>query len=217
MDRDPLDGLKLPESASSRDRTLTIDEARRIYLAAGRLDYPARHFVQLLLLTGARRMEIASLRWDEIASEDDGQAIELPPSRTKNNSGHHIPLSGEALAVLDDARRYRVVNSPYVLTSDGWRPFGNFGRAKIWLDQRLEADGGGAVAQWTFHDFRRTVVSILARKPFRYDPTMLDLLLGHQPSTLSAVGRIYQRERHLDDRREALEKWAQHLTQPPCD
>ena len=137
MDRDPLDGLKLPESASSRDRTLTIEEARRIYLAAGRLDYPARHFVQLLMLTGARRMEIASLRWEEILNEEDGQAIDLPPARTKINVGHHIPLSGGALAVIDDARRYRVVNSPYVLTSDGWRPFGNFGRAKIWPTRRL--------------------------------------------------------------------------------
>jgi hypothetical protein len=48
------------------------------------------------------------------------------------------------------------------------------------------------------------------------NPVMLDLLLGHQPTTLSPVGRIYQREEHHDDRREALEAWAKHLTAPPA-
>jgi integrase len=62
IDQDPLNGLKLPAHAADRDRVLTIDEARRIYAAAGRLDYPAQHFIRLLLLTGARRAEIAGLR-----------------------------------------------------------------------------------------------------------------------------------------------------------
>jgi integrase len=212
LDRDPLDGLKLPGRASSRSRVLAIDEARRIYSAAGKLDYPAGRFVQLLMLTGARRMEIAALRWDEITTEMNGPAIELPPQRTKMGVGHHIPLSPQALAVIDDARAYRIAGSPYVLTSDGWRNFNNFDRVKALLDAVLEQNGD-VIPHWVFHDFRRTIVSTLARKPFRYDPTMLDLLLGHQPSTLSAVGRIYQREQRLDDRREALETWAKHLTQ----
>jgi integrase len=215
LHQDPLNGLKLPGGASSRSRTLTIEEARRLYTAADRLDYPAQHFIKLLMLTGGRRTEIAELRWDEIETEDDGKAIVLPPPRTKNNAGHHIPLSGPALAVIDDAKRYRIVGSAYVLTSDGWRSFGNFARAKSWLDEAL-ANDGGAIAGWTYHDFRRTIVSTLARKPFRFDPVMLDLLLGHQPSRLSAVARIYQREEHHDDRREALEAWAKHLTQPPA-
>ena len=64
--------------------------------------------------------------------------------------------------------------------------------------------------------FGGSVVSTLAAKPFRYNPVTLDLLLGHQPSTLSPVARIYQREQHHDDRREALAAWAKHLIQPPA-
>jgi hypothetical protein len=45
---------------------------------------------------------------------------------------------------------------------------------------------------------------------------MLDLLLGHQPIMLSPTARIYAREEHHDDRREALEAWGKHLTQPPA-
>ena len=214
LDQDPLNGLKLPGRVGSRDRTLTIDEARRFYTVAGSLDYPARHFVKLLMLTGARRCEISGLRWDEIVTEEDGsKTIVLPPGRTKTSAGHHIPLSGQALAVIEDAKRYRIVGSPYLLTSDGRRPFGNFSRTKTWLNQAL-ANDGGEIRDWRPHDFRRTIVSILAKKPFRFDPVMLDLLLGHQPTMLSAIARIYQQEKHHDDRREASEAWAKHLIRP---
>ena len=41
LSENPLVGLSLPGSAAERERTLTTDEARRIYAAAGRLEYPA--------------------------------------------------------------------------------------------------------------------------------------------------------------------------------
>ena len=214
LDADPLNGLKLPARTPDRDRVLTVDEARRIYAAACALPYPTGHFVRLLMLTGMRRSETAGLRWDEIAIEGEGgaKAIELPPARTKTGAGHHVPLSGTALEVIAKCTRHRIVGSPYVLTSDGWRSFGNYARAKTGLDQALDGD----IADWRLHDFRRTIVSTLARKPFRYNPVMLDLLLGHQPARLSPVARIYQQEEHHDDRREALEAWAKHLIQPPA-
>ena len=217
IDQDPLSGLKLPALGQDRDRVLSTDEARRIYVAAGRFEYPARHFIRLLMLTACRRAEVAGLRWDEIVAEANGdEALELRPARTKNNQGHHIPLSREALAVIEDIkRRHRIVGCPYVLSSDGWRSFGNFERLKTWLDQAL-ADDGGAIPDWRWHDFRRTVVSTLARRPHRMSPVMLDLLLGHQPTTLSPVARIYAREEHHDDRRLALEVWAKHLTAAPA-
>ena len=70
---------------------------------------------------------------------------------------------------------------------------------------------------WTLHDFRRTIVSTLARKPFRFNPVVLDKLLGHQPTTLTPVARIYAQEEHADLRREALAAWGRFLTQPPAE
>jgi hypothetical protein len=40
--------------------------------------------------------------------------------------------------------------------------------------------------------------------------------IADQPTQLSPVARIYAREEHHDDRREALEAWAKHLTAPPA-
>ena len=211
LTENPLIGLKLPEHKSERDRVLTTDEARRVYVGAGRLEYPAQQFVKLLMLTGCRRAEIAGLRWDEIVTADDGsKSIELPPGRTKTGTGHFVPLSREALSVIAECQQRRIVGSPYVLTSDGFRPFANFNRAKEWLDEALD----GEIVDWRLHDFRRTIVSLLAEKGL--DPVLIDRLLGHQPTTLSAVARIYQKHKYLDGRREALELWATHLTQAPA-
>ncbi len=70
-----------------------------------------------------------------------------------------------------------------MLTSDGRRAFADFDRTKTRIDQAL-SDGGGEIADWRLHDFRRTLVSALAGKPYRFSPIMLDLLLGHQPRQL---------------------------------
>lgn len=213
---DPLNGFKLPPRVEDRERVLSTGEARRIYRAAASLPYPAGTFVQLLMLTGCRRSEIAGLRWNEIADEADGKAISLSGARTKTGSGHHVPLSGKASDVIADAARHRIVGSKFMFTSDGWRSINNFSRVKDWLDAAI-AEEGDPVEDWRFHDFRRTLVSTLAAKPFRYDPVTLDLLLGHQPSQLSPVARIYQKEKHLDVRRAALEAWGEHLSAAPAE
>jgi integrase len=212
----PLRDLKLPKKGEARARTLSADEARRVWAASLKLGYPAGHFIRLLMLTGCRRSEIAALRWDEIVDEEAGKAVALGPERTKNRAGHHVPLSRAALAEIALCERNRIVGSKFVLTSDGWRHFANFGRVKAWLDAAL-AEDGTPVPAWTWHDFRRTIVSTLARRPFRFNPHVLDKLLGHQPSNLSPVVRIYQQEEFSDLRREALEAWGNWLTQPGAE
>jgi integrase len=172
----------------------------------------------LLALTGGRRGEVGGLRWDEIVDDAEGaKAIELPGSRTKTGVGHHIPLSTAALAVIEDCKRHRVVGSPYVLTNDGVVAFADFSRAKLALDATLAEDGGPPIPAFRAHDLRRTLVSRLARKPFRFAPHVLDKLLGHQPSNLSPIALVYQQEEFHDLRREALQAWGDWLTPPGAD
>jgi integrase len=206
IDADPLNGLKLPPKTPDRERVLTLDEARAVWAASDRLKYPDREFVRLLLLTGCRRNEVTGLRWEEIGEDADGPVITIPPGRTKTGSGHRIPLSKAAVQVIDEARRNGVAGSPYVLTTGGWAALTNVYFIKIRLDEEL----AGKVKNWTWHDTRRTIVSIMAGKGF--SPIVLDRLLGHQPSSLSAIARVYQKHEHAAERREALEAWADLLT-----
>ena len=55
--------------------------------------------VRLLILTGQRRAEIGDLAWPEI--DFDKRQIELPEHRTKNRRPHIVPLSEQALAILE--------------------------------------------------------------------------------------------------------------------
>jgi hypothetical protein len=112
--------------------------------------------------------------------------------------------------VIAECARQRIVGGHYVLSSDGWRSFNNYSRIKRALDETL------TIPSWRYHDFRRTIVSTLAARPFRFNPIILDRLLGHQPTKLSPIARIYQKEEHLDDRRLALEAWGKHLTTAPA-
>jgi integrase len=212
IDIDPLPGFKLPPKTGDRERVLEIDEARRIWAATSKLDWPGRGVVQLLWLTGCRRSEVAGLRWDEIKADD--MVLQIPPARTKTNSGHRIPLSSAALQVIDEAKQNRIIGSAYVFTSGGWAAFRNWARVKEWLDAALDGDGA-PIADWRWHDTRRTIVTFLASKG--YDPVAIDLLLGHAPSKLSPTARIYQRFEHADTRREMLQVWAEALTQGPAE
>lgn len=63
---------------------------------------------RLLLLTGARRVEIAGLRWSEV--DFDRQRLVLPPARTKagGKSGERrITLNTAAVAILKDLEKTR--------------------------------------------------------------------------------------------------------------
>ena len=80
----------------ARERVLADEELRTVWLALDDSQYST--IVRLLMLTGARRGEIGSLRWSEI--DMDAATITLPPARTKNKREHVIPLSPQALAIL---------------------------------------------------------------------------------------------------------------------
>ena len=54
--------------------------------------------VQVLLLTGQRRAEVAGMALAEISA--DGRLWSLPKSRTKNGEAHDVPLSDAAAVLL---------------------------------------------------------------------------------------------------------------------
>ena len=69
-----------PAKESSRERVLSVAEARSIYQAAECLGPITCAFVRLLMLTGQRRSEISQLEWTELQSD----RIEIGGHRSKN-------------------------------------------------------------------------------------------------------------------------------------
>jgi integrase len=72
---------------------------------------------------------------------------------------------------------------------------------------RLDAICG--VSKWQLHDLRRTCVSGMAALGIA--PHVADKILNHQSGTISGVAAVYQRHEFLVERKEALDRWGNHV------
>ena len=190
----------------ARQRVLADDEIATIWAALDDAsDYAA--LVRLLLLTGARRDEIARLRWSEVYldMEPGAELIRLPKERTKNNRPHDVPLSPQALAILKARQRHN--GRDFVLGGHG-KGFVDFSGARADFDQRLD----GAIAQrWTLHDLRRTLSTRLHGAPFSVAPHVVEALLGHVGGHRAGVAGVYNQQDYLPERRAALAMWGEYI------
>ena len=79
IDRSPCTGLTAPSSETRRDRVLSDDEVKFAWQAFEAIGWPFGPIGKVLLLTGARRDEVASMRWAEV--DLAAKAWTLPASR----------------------------------------------------------------------------------------------------------------------------------------
>jgi integrase len=199
LDRSPAEGVPMPAKELTRDRILSDDELARVIIAARKMGGPYGGIVELLALTGQRREEVARCTWQEI--DFNLQTWTLPSDRTKNGKPHITHLSDPAIAILKQITK----QGEYVFTLTGQAPFQAFSAAKRELD---EVSG---VTAWRLHDLRRSCVSGMAR--LGVPPHVADKILNHQAGTISGVAAVYQRHDFLAERREALNRWGDHVAQ----
>src|SRR6516225_5683080 len=110
LETNPVQGTAKANQNGSRERVLTSDELRQLWHGLG--DDRFSEIVRLLLLTGQRRNEIGHLQWSEI--DLARKMIILPASRVKNGRQHEVPLSHQALAILE--RQPRRNSSPFLFS-----------------------------------------------------------------------------------------------------
>ncbi len=195
----PFEGVPIPAGVEARERVLTDDEVGRVWKAATEIPEPFGPLFRLLLLTLARREEVAGMRWTEISP--DFSTWTIPSSRMKRGQAHVIALPEAARDALRAVTRIK--GQDLVFSTTGKTAVSGFTKAKAALDKAAK------VKDWRLHDFRRTGVSALAAMGF--DSIVADKLLAHQPSKLSGVGRVYQRHDFATERKAALEAWAAHV------
>jgi integrase len=189
----PIAGIKAPYEEKSRDRVLSDDELKAIWKSA---DGMFGSIMRLLILTGQRRNEVARMEWAEL--DLDAKLWTLPRERTKNNHRHEVPLSRQVVDIIERVPR---TSDRYVFSLNGKKPFNGF-RAK----DRLCTD----LAPWTIHDLRRTAASGMAR--LGVSLVVIEKILNHTSGSLRGVVGVYQRHEYADEKRAALQKWANHVS-----
>lgn len=206
----PFHDLPIAAGKVSRDRVLTEDEVRAIWVASSSLGWPFGPLIQLLLLTAQRRNEIAAMRWAEISA--DRTTWTIPAERAKNGRAHIVHLAPAARDILRDLPRLN--STDLIFTTTERTPVSGFSKVKARLQATMtstlgETDGA-TMPGWRFHDFRRTAVSWMATAGFA--PHVADRLLNHVAvGNISAVGSVYQKAEFLEERKACLEAWAHHL------
>ena len=216
LERSPIEGVKGPKPPPSRDRVLDDAELLLVWKASDALGYPFGPLIRLLILTGARREEIAALEWAEIDRETCVWV--LPPSRSKNGVAARQPLSSLAVAELDIlAERHGTAASwpklGLVFSTTGNTSVSGYSRAKNRLDKAIDALAEKQDAlpppPWRVHDLRRTLATGLQRLGVRFEVT--EAVLNHVSGSKSGVAGIYQRHDWAQEKAVALEAWAGHV------
>jgi integrase len=146
----------------------------------------------LLILTGARRDEIASLCWSEIVASQ----MQLSGERTKNGVPHAIAITPAMATVLDQCPR----RGEFALNGD----------FKVNLSGRMRKHlNPPGINDWTLHDLRRTFASGCAK--LEVPPHIIERCLNH--SKTSTVAAVYNRHSYAKEMRDCWEKWSAHVTE----
>jgi len=208
IESSPCDRLKPNDiigEKRARYRVLSDAELRAAWKASEGLDYPYGPLFRLLILTGARRSEVAEARWSEIDLEKKLWII--PAERMKAEAAHIVPLSDDAVAILRSLPRFRSGDHVFS-TTYGKIPVNSFARAKTKLDAAMLTElNGTKPPDFVVHDFRRTVRTQLSAIPNISD-LVRELVIGH---TKPGLHKVYDQYAYLDEKRFALDAWAARL------
>lgn len=151
-------------------------------------------------LTGRTMAEIEVAKWSDIDLANS--TWRLPKGRGAERQFCTVKLSAEGVEILT-----RHMRSGPLFPGSADR---GFSRAAGRIRRKLDESLGSRSAPWSWHDIRRTVATGLQRLGVRLEVT--EAVLNHVSGTRSGIVGVYQRYDWLEEKRDALELWAQHVT-----
>lgn len=202
----------------SRDRALTLQEIAFVF---EKFREEADSFTRdnylacaLLLSLGVRKSELTEATWDEFDLE--GQTWYLPSERSKSGVAIDIPLPDLPIQWLKELE-VRSCGSAYVFPNRRASKMPHMGKDTLnrAISKLFGREPGKAVQpenrmgdleHFTVHDLRRTCRSLLAS--IGIPGHVAERCLNH---ALKGVEGIYNRHDYFDERRDALDRLAQHL------
>lgn len=158
--------LELTERNPAKKVRVVANKSRDVFLGPAHLPIfwralatmpeVVQHYFSLLLFTGARRSNVAGMRWADVNM--DAALWTISAEAAKGGRPIHVPLIPEAMAVL---RQRQGNGSPWVFPSKKAK-CGHLMEPHFWsAELREKMRELGCDLHWTIHDLRRTHASML--------------------------------------------------------
>lgn len=232
IDQNPARLLKPKDFAATaskpRDRVLSLHELRRVWQALDQASSPSQLLdveissmsivltsaIKLLVLTGARRGEVAAMRWDELNLNEG--IWTLSPERTKNRQAHIIYLSSLSVEILQSLLPISG-HSLFVFDTGSYKEGGHIHSDTITgaisrlrgkstgTKKKLASDAPLAdIPSFSVHDLRRSAATAWGEY-LKIEPHIIERMLNHQP--LNKLVATYQRAVYAEEQKEAWVNW----------
>jgi len=222
-----------PKASQSRSNYLVPTALARLWTAADELGEAVwRDLVRFLIAAPCRRGEAARLDWShlDLAAGEWHQ----PDHMTKNGEPHRLRLHPLAREVSEARRRVRAeaeavgdpVKFSHILAANAPRSglvfpaprsgrkvdtFSDIKAALVDATTPRDDEDGAALANWTWHDFRRSFASVLGEAGI--PEAVADAVLNHrQASSRGGVLGVYQRSSRWPEQVRAMEHWGRLLS-----
>jgi integrase len=201
----PCAGIPRPGKEQQRDRVLSEDEIKAIWKALDKEKPIMAATFRLRLLTAQRGGEVHSMRWSDI----DGEWWTIPAEFAKNGLSHRVPLSLQALRVLDQVRKLtekqdekaKRKQSEWIFPNPKNRSEHVYEVQK--LAQRVRKE---SKVDYRAHDFRRTAASMMASTGI--PRLVISKILNHVEA---GITKVYDRHSYDKEKRDALDSWGAKL------
>ena len=158
-----------------------------------------RCLIEWQLHTMVRTGEAAGTRWDEI--DFDKNVWTIPASRMKKKKPHSVPLSPQALSLLEmmkpiSARSVYVFPSDRSLRIHTHPQTANMALKRMGYESKLVAHGLRAIASTTLNEQG-------------FDPDVIEACLAHTGK--NEVRNAYNRAKYIERRVPVMKWWSEHL------
>jgi integrase len=184
-----------------RDRVLNDDELRAVWGAAEKSGtYGA--MVRVALLTAQRRKKVASMRWADLSPHGSWT---ISGSPREKGTGGTLDLPAAALSII--YAQPDISTNSYVFPGRGSVHFNSFSDGKAKIDAQLPE-----LAEWDFHDLRRTARSLMSRAGVRSD--IAERVMGH---VIQGVEGVYDRHDYREEKADALGSLAATIESIVCE
>lgn len=158
-----------------------------------------RFALQLMLLTFVRTSELIGAAWQEI--DFDARLWRIPAERMKMRTPHLVPLSDQAIAILEKIKPLSG-NSHLLFPGERSNRRSMSNNTILYALYRM-----GYHSRMTGHGFRGLAATILREKQHPHEHVELQLahLVGND------VSRAYDYSKHLEPRTRMMQAWADYL------